>query len=131
MPARRFGSLVVDPTPLRLDRDFRLLWTGQAISVVGRMVTTVVLPTQVYLLTGDLLALGALSLVQLVPILVFSLGGGAVADAVVPDYVVGLENIGDYPNIVRWLVRHGYSDDEIARAIGGNTLRVLDQAWAS
>jgi membrane dipeptidase len=51
-------------------------------------------------------------------------------DAIVPEYVVGLENIGDFPNIVRWLVRHGYADDEIAKAIGGNTLRVLEQAWA-
>jgi MFS family permease len=81
-PHRRFGGLIADPAPLRLDRDFRLLWTGQAISVIGRMVTSVVLPYQVYVLTGDLLALGALSLVQLVPILVFALGGGAVADAV-------------------------------------------------
>ena len=38
---------------------------------------------------------------------------------------MGLENIGEFPNIVRWLVKHGYSDDEIAKAIGGNTLRVL------
>jgi membrane dipeptidase len=51
-------------------------------------------------------------------------------DAIVPEYVVGLENIGDFPNIVRWLVKHGYSDDEIAKAIGGNTLRVLEAAWA-
>ena len=50
-------------------------------------------------------------------------------DAIVPEYVVGLENAGDFPNIVRWLVRHGYSDDEIALVIGGNTLRVLGQAW--
>ena len=79
---RRLGSLVVDPTPLRLDRDFRLLWSGQAISAIGRMITAAVLPYQVYVLTGDLLMLGALSIVQLVPILVFALGGGAVADAV-------------------------------------------------
>lgn len=72
----------MDPTPLRLDRDFRLLWTGQAITTAGRMVTSVVLPYQVYVLTGDLLMLGALSLVQLVPILAFALGGGAIADAV-------------------------------------------------
>ncbi len=81
-PRRRLGSLVVDPAPLRLDRDFRLLWAGQAVSSVGRMITSVVLPYQVYVLTGDLLMLGALSLVQLVPILIFALGGGAVADAV-------------------------------------------------
>jgi MFS family permease len=79
---RRIGNLLADPAPLRLDRDFRLLWTGQAISVAGRMITTVVLPYQVYVLTSDLLALGVLSLVQLVPIMLFALGGGAVADAV-------------------------------------------------
>ncbi len=38
-PHRRLGGLLVDPTPLRLDRDYRLLWIGQAISVVGRMIT--------------------------------------------------------------------------------------------
>ena len=81
-PRRRLGGILVDPAPLRLDRDYRLLWIGQAISAVGRMITAVVLPYQVYVLTDDLLAVGALSLVQLVPILIFALGGGAVADAV-------------------------------------------------
>ncbi len=46
------------------------------------MITQIVLPYQIYVLTGDLLAIGALSLVQLVPIVIFALGGGAVADAV-------------------------------------------------
>jgi membrane dipeptidase len=46
------------------------------------------------------------------------------------EYVEGLENPGEtFPNIVRWLVAHGYSDDDIAKAIGGNTLRVLREAW--
>jgi membrane dipeptidase len=31
---------------------------------------------------------------------------------------------------VRWLVKHGYSDDDIVKPIGGNTLRVLGQAWS-
>src|SRR3954449_1000437 len=80
-PRGRFRGLVLDPAPLRLDREYRLLWTGQLISVVGRLITQVVLPYQVYVLTNDILAVGLLSIVQLVPILVFSLGGGAVADA--------------------------------------------------
>ena len=79
---RRLGGILVDPAPLRLDRDYRLLWIGQAISLIGRMITVVVLPYQVYVLTGDILAVGALSLVELVPILIFALGGGAIADAV-------------------------------------------------
>ena len=81
-PRRGLRGIVLDPTPLRLDRDYRLLWTGQAISSTGRMITQVVLPYQVYVLTNDLLAVGFLSIVQLVPILAFSLGGGAVADSV-------------------------------------------------
>jgi membrane dipeptidase len=55
--------------------------------------------------------------------------GDSAYDAIVPEYVVGLENIGDYPNIVRWLVKHGYSDTDIAKVTGGNTLRVLGNVW--
>ena len=81
-PRRRFGGILVDPAPLRLDRDFRLLWIGQGISTVGRTFTLVAIPYQVYVLTGDLLAVGALSIVQLLATLIFALGGGAVADVV-------------------------------------------------
>jgi membrane dipeptidase len=45
-------------------------------------------------------------------------------------YVAGIENPAEaMPNIVRWLVQHGYSDEDIARAVGGNAMRVLDKAW--
>ena len=44
-------------------------------------------------------------------------------------YVDGLENPADLPNIVRWLVQHGYSDEDIAKVMGGNALRVLKQVW--
>jgi MFS family permease len=80
--ARRVRGLLVDLQPLRLDRDFRLLWIGQLVSGAGRQVTAVALPYQLYVMTRNPLAVGLLALVQLVPILVFSLGGGAVADAV-------------------------------------------------
>lgn len=78
----RLRGILLDVEPLRRDRDFRLLWLGQLISGVGRQVTVVALPYQLYVLTGSTLAVGLLALVQLVPILVFALGGGAVADAV-------------------------------------------------
>ena len=44
-------------------------------------------------------------------------------------YVEGLENASEYPNVVRWLVRHGYSDEDIRTAIGGSTLRALREVW--
>ncbi|MDG6933629.1 MAG: membrane dipeptidase [Nitrososphaerota archaeon] len=44
-------------------------------------------------------------------------------------FVDGLENPSEFRNIVRWLVKNGYSDGEIAKVIGGNTLRVLRKVW--
>jgi MFS family permease len=74
--------VLLDVAPLRLDRDYRLLWAGQIVSGIGNNVVRVALPYQVYVLTGSALAIAALTAVQLVPILAFSLGGGAIADAV-------------------------------------------------
>jgi membrane dipeptidase len=51
-------------------------------------------------------------------------------DDVYVEYVKGLENLSEFPNVVRWLVAHDYSDDEIGKAIGGNTIRLLEQVWA-
>jgi len=47
------------------------------------------------------------------------------------EYVEGLENPTEGShNIVRWLVKHGYADDQIEKVMGGNALRVMAQAWA-
>jgi len=78
----RVRRIFLDTAPLREHREFRLLWFGQVVSGMGNQVTRIALPFQVYVLTGSTLAIGALVLAQLVPILVFSLGAGSVADAV-------------------------------------------------
>lgn len=44
-------------------------------------------------------------------------------------YVDGLENPSEYPNIIRWLVVHGYGDVDIAKVAGGNIMRVLNRVW--
>ena len=74
-------GLLVDTTPLRVSRDFRRLWLGQAVSFVGSQVTAAALPYQVFHQTGSSLAVGMLGLAQLGPLLTFALAGGAWADA--------------------------------------------------
>jgi membrane dipeptidase len=46
------------------------------------------------------------------------------------EYVKGMENPTEaWNNIPRWLVKEGYSDEEIRKVLGGNTYRVLDEIW--
>ncbi len=78
----RVRRLFLDTTPLRRDRDYRWLWSGQVVNGIGNQITRVALPFQVYVLTGSTLAIAALTLFQLVPILLFALGAGTLADAV-------------------------------------------------
>lgn len=72
--------MFINITPLRKYRDFRLLFFGQVISFLGSMVTYVAIPYQVYELTKDNAIVGMLGIVQLVPVLVFGILGGTLAD---------------------------------------------------
>ncbi len=62
-------------------RDFRLLWAAQTVSVTGSQMQLVAINWHVYLLTKSALALGMVGLVRVVPIILCSLAGGVVADA--------------------------------------------------
>ena len=67
-------------------RNFRLLWIGQIISLCGSMMQNVVINWHVTLLVPDTvgdkaLALAIVGLARVVPIVIFSLVGGMVADA--------------------------------------------------
>jgi len=61
--------------------DFRRLWAGQAVSFVGSMMTSAVLPFQIYHQTHSSLDVGLLGLAQLGPLLFFAILGGALADS--------------------------------------------------
>lgn len=63
-------------------RDFRLLWMGQIVSVTGSQMQLVAINWHVYLLTRSPFALGMVGLFRGVPIIICSLIGGVVADAV-------------------------------------------------
>ena len=78
----RLKALRMDTTPLRVSRDFRLLFLAGTVFYFGAMVSYVAIPYQIYTLTGSNFAVGAIGLVELAPIIVFGLYGGALADHV-------------------------------------------------
>jgi MFS family permease len=71
----------MDLTPLHTSRDFRSLFIGHSVSFLGDEIITVVVPYQVYKITGSILAVGMIGLVTLIPVSVFPIVGGAAADA--------------------------------------------------
>jgi MFS family permease len=62
-------------------RDFRLLWFGQLVSMSGTQMQRVAIAWHIYLLTHDPIALGLIGVFRVLPVLIFSLIGGVVADA--------------------------------------------------
>ena len=77
-----FSNFAVDITPLRISRDYRLLFFGQMISFFGTMMTFVVVPFQMYELTGSNLYIGLLGVAEFIPMFLLAFIGGALADAV-------------------------------------------------
>lgn len=77
---RVLRRVAVDVTPLRHDA-FRRLWIGNGVSFVGYAITGVAIPVQMYQITGSSFWVGLLGIAALVPLLIFALWGGAVADS--------------------------------------------------
>ncbi|WP_432014019.1 MFS transporter [Streptomyces cucumeris] len=78
----RKRALLPDLAPWRSSRDFRLMWTAGLVTAFGSFLSLVALPLQIKELTGSAFAVGAIGAVELVPLIVFGLYGGALADAV-------------------------------------------------
>ncbi|MFF5130056.1 MFS transporter [Streptomyces syringium] len=74
-------ALLPDLTPWHASPDFRRLWLAGLVTVLGSSLTFIAVPLQLKELTGSALAVGAVGAVELVPLIVFGLYGGALADA--------------------------------------------------
>jgi MFS family permease len=76
-----FRRAAVDVRPLRYP-DYRRLWLGNGVSLIGFQLTAVAVPVEVYSITRSSFWVGVIGIVGLVPLIVFGLWGGAIADAV-------------------------------------------------
>ena len=72
--------MLLDLSPLRASRDYRLLFFGQLISFFGSMMTFIVVPWQMYQLTQSSAMVGYISIAEFVPMFTLAFVGGALAD---------------------------------------------------
>lgn len=73
--------MLLDITPLKISRDYRLLFFGQLISFFGSMMTFIIVPWQMFELTKSNEMVGYLFLAEFVPMFFLAFVGGALADA--------------------------------------------------
>jgi MFS transporter, ENTS family, enterobactin (siderophore) exporter len=76
----RIGQIVIDVSPMREGRDFRMLFTGRFASMAGNAVATTAANWQVYALTKSSLAVGALTLADSIGMFAGLMAGGMLAD---------------------------------------------------
>ena len=72
-------SVLADTTPLE-NPDYRRLWTAGIVTVIGAQLSVVAVPQQVYVITGSSGYVGLTGIFGLVPLIIFGLWGGALAD---------------------------------------------------
>ena len=72
--------LLADTRPLQ-NPDYRRLWWTGIVTVIGAQLTAVAVPAQIYAITGSSAYVGLTGVFGLVPLVIFGLWGGAIADA--------------------------------------------------
>src|ERR1043165_2501030 len=86
--------MLLDLSPLKASRDYRLLFIGQMVSFFGSMMTFIVVPWQMYQLTQSSAMVGYLALAEFVPMFFLAFVGGALADYVDKRKMLRLTEIG-------------------------------------
>jgi MFS family permease len=86
--------MLIDLTPLKVSRDYRLLFFGQLISFFGTMISIVAINWQMYSLTGSSAMVGYIALAEFFPMVILAFVGGAIADAFDRRRILRLTEIG-------------------------------------
>lgn len=76
-----FSKVFIDTRPLHYPA-YRRLWISNIVTAVGAQFSAVAVPKQLYDITGSSFYVGLAGIFGLVPLVVFGLWGGAIADAV-------------------------------------------------
>jgi MFS family permease len=76
------SKFAIDLTPLKKYPDFRNLWASGLISYLGSMVTYVAIPYQIKEITNSYVAVGVVGAIEIIPLILFGLYGGVLADYV-------------------------------------------------
>ena len=74
-----FRDIFADTRPLQVPA-YRRLWTANIATTIGAQLTVVAVPVQIYALTGSSAYVGLTGLFGLVPLVIFGLYGGSIAD---------------------------------------------------
>jgi MFS family permease len=90
---QRARALAVDVSPLRESVAFRALWGGQIVSLVGTHMRLVAVPFQVFAITKSSAAVGLLGLAEVVPLILFSIAGGTLADSIDRRRIMGVAQV--------------------------------------
>ena len=107
----RVRRIAIDTRPLRIPA-FRRLWASTAITAVGGQFTVVAVPKQVFDITGSSGYVGLTGLFGLVPLLIFGLWGGAIADAFDRRTVILVSNVAvALTSVAFWLQAAAGQDD--------------------
>lgn len=77
----QLAASAIDLSLLRSNKNLAILFYSGLISRMGSMITYVALPFQIKELTGSFLAVGLIGAAELIPLIVFGLYGGVLADA--------------------------------------------------
>ncbi len=86
--------MLIDITPLRVSRDYRLLFFGQLVSFFGSMMSFIILPWQMLHLTNSNAMVGLIYFAEFIPMFLLALIGGALADAFDKRKMIRLTEIG-------------------------------------
>jgi MFS family permease len=120
--------LAIDLSPLRVSRDYRLVWTGLLVSSIGSQFTLVAVFIQITRLTGSEAAVGGTGLAWLGGLLLGSLAGGTVLDARDRRQLLALAQVGAAAGVATLLAGAIHGRPPIAALYAGLAIMAASSA---